>query len=190
LKYVDVYRYPPASVFLYNDLLQQILAKHSWPIETDRVSTAIQMDDQELNYADFDDIGRDKEPCPIKDYIEGYFNLQHAKGPKFKMHMNNSIIVFHVLNQALRECCFSPQLEQAIFDYTKIFMAQPLPKSLVPLETNRIIKNERLIPGLTKVLQIAHDFPALNIPPDAETLQDSRKMNIIHQVSQVFVYED
>ena len=69
--------------------------------------------------------------------------------------MRNAPYVFHMLNQALIECCFSLDLEQQILDYTKLFMAQPLPYSLTPLETNRIMLNEQLVPGLTKVLLIA-----------------------------------
>ena len=44
--------------------------------------------------------------------------------------------------------------------------------------------------GLTKVLLIAEDFPQLNIAPDSNILRDSRKMNIIHQASHVYVFED
>ena len=46
-------------------------------------------------------------------------------------------------------------------------MAQPLPYSLLPLETNRIILNERILPGSTKVLQILKDFPQLNFNWDS-----------------------
>ena len=45
-------------------------------------------------------------------------------------------------------------------------MAQPLPHSLLPIETSRIILNERLMPGITKVLLISQDFPQLDISPD------------------------
>ena len=44
-------------------------------------------------------------------------------------------------------------------------MSQPLPHSLIPMETNRIMRNERLLPGLTKVLLIGQDFPMLNVGP-------------------------
>ena len=69
-------------------------------------------------------------------------------------------------------------------------MAQPLPNSLIALETNRIILNERIMPGITKILLIAKDFPQLNIRPGSTDIKDTQKMNIIHQVSQVFVFED
>ena len=46
------------------------------------------------------------------------------------------------------------------------------------------------MPGLTKILMIAKDFPQLNFAPDHENFKDNRKMNIIHQASQVFVFED
>ena len=49
------------------------------------------------------------------------------------------------------------------FDYSKIFMTMPLPYSLIALETNRIIQNERVIPGLTKILKISEDFPQINV---------------------------
>ena len=37
---------------------------------------------------------------------------------------------------------------------------------------------------------IGEDFPQLNIPPNDLILSDSRKMQIIHQVSQIYVFED
>ena len=37
-----------------------------------------------------------------------------------------------------------------------------------------------MVPGLTKVLMIAQDFPMLNLAPTSKTLRDARKMNIIH----------
>ena len=55
------------------------------------------------------------------------------------------------------------KLQQMTFDYSKIFMTMPLPYSLIALETNRIIQNERVLPGLTKILKISEDFPQINV---------------------------
>ena len=94
--------------------------------------------------------------------------------------MNQAPQMFFILNMMLRECFFTQELMQQLLDYTKVFMAQPLPYSIIPLETNRMILNEQMVPGLTKVLMIAQDFPMLNLAPTSKTLRDARKMNIIH----------
>ena len=46
-----------------------------------------------------------------------------------------------------------------------------------------------MVPGLTKVLMVAQDFPMLNLAPTSKTLRDARKMNIIHQACHVFVFD-
>ena len=84
-----------------------------------------------------------------------------------------------MLNQALRECSFNTALQTSILEYAKVFKAQPLPLGLVPLETNRIILNERLLPGLTKVLQIGDDFPLLSIEPLENGEHDEDNLNLI-----------
>ena len=60
--------------------------------------------------------------------------------------------------------------------YSTMMMCQPLPYSLVPLETERMILNEWLLPGITKVLRIAQDFPQIDWDPMDRsfwTVQDS-----------------
>ena len=119
-----------------------------------------------------DDEGQNKDPeydknSPIRHYmtqILGESNDGSVQTPEdrqrlLRLHVRQAPFFFNLINQALRDCYFSKSLEQLILDYTKIFMAQPLPNSLLPLETNRIILNERLMPGITKVLQIMKDFP-------------------------------
>ena len=61
-------------------------------------------------------------------------------------------------------------------------MTLPQPNSIVALETNKIIQNERILPGLTKVLKISEDFPQINVlePSEIEEKQF---------FSYVFVYE-
>ena len=61
-------------------------------------------------------------------------------------------------------------------------MTLPQPNSLVALETNKIIQNERILPGLTKVLKISEDFPQINV---LETQEIEEKQFF----SYVFVYE-
>ena len=73
-------------------------------------------------------------------------------------------------------------LQQMTFDYSQIFMTLPQPNSLVALETNKIIQNERILPGLTKVLKISEDFPQINV---LETQEIEEKQFF----SYVFVYE-
>jgi hypothetical protein len=46
------------------------------------------------------------------------------------------------------------------------------------------------MPGITKILLISQDFPQLNLSPDNKIFQEVYKINIINQVSQIFVYED
>ena len=54
------------------------------------------------------------------------------------------------------------------FDYSQIFMTLPQPNSIIALETNKIIQNERIMPGLTKVLKISEDFPQINVLEPSE----------------------
>ena len=91
------------------------------------------------------------------------------------------------------DCKYSEIQEKIILNASNVLMSQPLPHSLLPLETNRIIYNERLLPGITKVLQIGEDFPMLNISPrDLGTFFQNRtqRLAMINQMVQVFVYED
>lgn len=46
------------------------------------------------------------------------------------------------------------------------------------------------MPGITKILLVAKDFPQLNMKPGSVDLCDSLKMNVIHQYNQVFVFGD
>ena len=116
----------------------------------------------------------------LREYIRGFFKLESTKPRLFRRHMSQAPQMFFILNMMLRECFFTQELMQQLLDYTKVFMAQPLPYSIIPLETNKIILNEQMVPGLTKVLMIAQDFPMLNLAPTSKTLRDARKMNIIH----------
>ena len=176
LRQIDVYRHPQSLTFLYYDLLQSILIRHCWENKLDiqRVQTTLNPDENDINFEDSDEenngretdeFGEDQE-CPIRNYLDSYSNLLNAGVSEFANHLKKSPFFFHIMNQALQECCFGKQLEQQLLDYSKIFMAQPLPHSLLPLETNRIILNERLMPGITKVLLIAQDFPQLNLSPN------------------------
>ena len=115
-----------------------------------------------------DEEGENRDPdwdrtSPIRAYIRQILGeSRDAFEPNLeekRAHVRQAPYFFNLINQALRDCYFSKSLEQLILDYSKIFMAQPLPNSLLPLETNRIILNERLMPGITKVLQIMKDFP-------------------------------
>ena len=47
-------------------------------------------------------------------------------------------------------------------------MTLPQPNSIIALETNKIIQNERIMPGLTKVLKISEDFPQINVLEPSE----------------------
>lgn len=112
-----------------------------------------------------DDDGSAKDPesdkdSPIRQYIMqliDYTNpaFSHSVEDKqriLRIHVRRAPFFFNLINQVLRDCYFSRSLEQQILDYSKVFMAQPLPYSLLPLETNRILLNERVLPGSTKVL--------------------------------------
>jgi len=189
LKLLDAYRYPQTNVFDYNNLLQQILLKHCWQnrFEVRKVVNAINAQD---DYSDSDEEIEKKDEfegagktCPITKYIERFFMLQNVDSQVVNQHVRKSPYFFHLLNQVLCECYFSPRLETQILEYSKFFMAQPLPNGLIPLETNRILLNERIMPGITKILLIARDFPQLNIKPGSSDLADPQKMNIIHQHS-------
>ena len=60
----------------------------------------------------------------------------------------------------------------------------------MPLETHRIIQNEKLLPGITKVLQISEDFPQLKISPTDIAQLKAHDVSILNQMQQVFVYEE
>lgn len=75
-----------------------------------------------------------------------YFPLQLIESTTF---------VFHLFNQCLAECSFKLKILEDYQMFATMLMCQPLPYSLIPLETERIIINERLLPGITKVLRIA-----------------------------------
>ena len=67
-------------------------------------------------------------------------------------------------------------------------MSQPLPHGILPMETHRIIQNEKILPGITKVLLLAQDFPQLNYSPEAKLrIHD---LTVLNQMTQVFVYEE
>ena len=59
--------------------------------------------------------------------------------------------LFYVLNRLLIQCKLSHGREQIVASCAKFYMSQPLPHSLMPLETHRILQNEIYLPGLTKV---------------------------------------
>ena len=59
--------------------------------------------------------------------------------------------LFYVLNRVLMQCKLSLGREQIVASLAKFYMSQPLPHSLMPLETHRILQNEIYMPGLTKV---------------------------------------
>lgn len=58
------------------------------------------------------------------------------------------------------------------------------------METNRIILNEHLLPGITKVLLIGQDFPLLNFEPQKLQRTPNLSLQSLNQASCVFVYED
>lgn len=76
--------------------------------------------------------------------------------------------------------------------YSTMLMCQPLPYSLIPLETERLIVNERLLPGITKVLRIAQDFPQIDWDPsDKPTWEGEGECRKHSQwCSSVFCYEN
>lgn len=47
--------------------------------------------------------------------------------------------LFSILNDILLECKFNSERERNIDSFAKLFMSQPLPHGLLPLETHRII---------------------------------------------------
>ena len=200
LRMVNIYRYRQDSIFLYCDLLKSIVLKHRWMNRFKMKQNAATINDEK---EDSDDDGQAKEPdldkdSPIRHYILsllGDTNEAFQSSPEdyqlvLRMHVRRAPFFFNLINQVLRDSYFSRSLEQLILDYSKIFMAQPLPNSLLPLETNRILLNERILPGITKILQIQKDFPQLNLNWDSKETKDHRLMNIYNQASHVFVYED
>ena len=77
-----------------------------------------------------------------------------------------------------------------ILNASNMLMSQPLPHSLLPLETNRIIRNERMLPGITKILQIGQDFPILNLSPQELSTWPNPKLAALNQSCMVYVFED
>lgn len=74
--------------------------------------------------------------------------------------------------------------------FSKLFASQPLPHGFLPLETFRILENERLLPGLTKVLRIGQEFPQLTFSPDMLDKMRPHDVTVLSQMMQVFVYEE
>ena len=58
------------------------------------------------------------------------------------------------------------------------------------METYRILQNERLLPGITKVLMAAQDFPQIAHPPHDLLKMRRHQANVMNQIGQVFVYEE
>ena len=88
--------------------------------------------------------------------------------------------LFHLLTKVLIQCKLSPERERRVIAIAKFYMSQPLPHSLLPLETYRVAQNEIYMPGLTKVLLIAQDFPQLSIDPDKLCSLNSRDFTVIN----------
>jgi len=57
-----------------------------------------------------------------------------------------------------------------------------LPISLIPLETERLLINEKLLPGISKILRIAQNFPVIESEPGTISAAD------IQTASSIFVY--
>jgi len=98
--------------------------------------------------------------------------------------MERAPLVFHLFNQCLAECSFSSKLLEEYYLYSTILLCQPLPFSLLPLETERTLINERLLPGITKVLRVAQNFPQIDIEPEADYART------YDWCSSVFLYEN
>mmetsp|Transcript_21653 Transcript_21653/g.29007 ORF Transcript_21653/g.29007 Transcript_21653/m.29007 type:complete len:137 (-) Transcript_21653:2685-3095(-) len=98
--------------------------------------------------------------------------------------------LFYLLNRVLIQCKLSHERERTVANFAKFYMSQPLPHSLMPLETYRILQNEIYMPGLTKVLMIAQEFPMLDLAPEKFREIKSHDFTVLNQAQQVFVYED
>lgn len=136
------------------------------------------------------------EGSSVPDYLFDNYILTHTNYDEWRKmnedhfpdYIRRAPYLFSVINQVLTECKLSPARENLISNFAKLFMTQPLPHSIVPLETYRIVQNEKLLPGHTKVLSIVQDFPQLNWQP--EKTMKSHDVTVYNQIGQVFVYEE
>lgn len=69
-------------------------------------------------------------------------------------------------------------------------MCQPLPLSLLPLETERTLVNEKLLPGITKVLRVAQNFPQIDVDPSDRTFWTGYGEGSCDALNSVFVFEN
>ena len=74
-------------------------------------------------------------------------------------------LVFHIFNMLHADCSFNQKIIDEYYCYSTLLKCQPLPLSLIPLETERTLLNERLLPGIMKVIRIAQNFPTLDLDP-------------------------
>lgn len=140
------YRYPPQLLFEHLHLMQMTQQKLGWAkqVEATVLNASINRETQELGSVVNDpDRNRQREKeIFLRDYVQAFFKLGSTKPRTFRHHMSQAPQLFFILNMMLRECYFTQELMQQLLDYTKVFMAQPLPHSIVSLETNRVILNE------------------------------------------------
>ena len=94
--------------------------------------------------------------------------------------------MFHLLNLSLSECTLSEKTKNDYYLFSTLLMCQPLPLSLIPLETERVMVNERLLPGITKILRVAQNFPSIDVDPSE--LMGSH--DVIQSLNSVFVHEN
>ena len=176
LKWLDPYRYPTSSIFLYLDFLQQNEEIFGWSrILNNPTDEAMQKNEQ----------------CAFCTHLDDYETLKNANEREyFGQHIRKAPYFFNALNSAMIDCKYNEEREMRIYNYSKIFMSQPLPHGLLSLETNRILRNEKLLPGITKILLIAQDFPQLNISSTNFDFWNNHHLAVIGQMSQVFVYEE
>jgi hypothetical protein len=163
LPLLDAYRYSPQACAQYLEIYRSIVKTYSWDVtlkkglhiktdndrrdtEPDGRASVVNNPDKFCNITWFsDDVQMN---CKMDS--RAYFPLSLIDATPF---------VFHLMNQCLADCNFKSSILDAYHMYATMLMCQPLPFSLIPLETERIILNEKLLPGLTKIQRIAQDFP-------------------------------
>ena len=84
---------------------------------------------------------------PVQDYLlDIHINVNFNEWrnadvslDNFPDYIRSAPFVFTIMNRLLTECKFGQERERSIQNFASIFMSQPLPHSLLPLETHRII---------------------------------------------------
>ena len=174
-KWLDAYRYNQKSIYYFMDLVQAIKERYHWGkyiAKPDEENKEIKPSGASVQDPFFDIELRSVNFSETLDLRMDTFAFQIRKAP----------YLFTLLNTILLDCKLSQERERNLLKYADTFMSQPLPHGLLPMETHRIIQNERLLPGITKVLQIAQDFPQLNINPEDLAKMRSHNASVLNQI--------